>query len=118
MVQEEPDNHAAGIGRKSQNVELAVRADAFLVELCSLAAPELVEHRFNLFLQTFIIVRNFGSFGSFGVPGLEEEGLIPPTVVNTPVPEEDWEPEFYDNGVFFTASGKEFIVYGYGLHLI
>lgn len=61
---------------------------------------------------------SFGSFGSFGFPGLEEEGLIPPTAVNTPVPEEDWEPEFYDNGVFFTASGKEFIVYGYGLHLI
>ena len=61
---------------------------------------------------------SFDSFGSFGFPLWEEELLAPPATVNTPVPEEDWEPEFYDNGVFYTASGKEFVVYGYGLHLI
>ena len=62
---------------------------------------------------------SFGSFGSFPFPLREEELLAPPVPVNTQAPqEEDWEPEFYDNGVFYTASGKEFVVYGYGLHLI
>lgn len=60
-----------------------------------------------------------GSFGSVGFfPFGEEDLLAPPAAVHTPVPEEDWEPEFYDNGVFFTPSGKQFVVYGYGLHLI
>lgn len=60
----------------------------------------------------------YGSFGSYCFALWQDDLLAPPAAVNTPVPEEDWEEEFYDNGVFFTASGKEFIVYGYGLHLI
>ena len=61
---------------------------------------------------------SFGNFGSFGFSFCPEDAAAPPAALHTPVVEEDWEPEFYDNGVFFTASGKQFIVHGYGLHLI